>query len=59
MSQVKHDKGFLIVATCHQFYKHSALALIDSLDEHYPDCKVMVVCHEDFKEDFELYPQVV
>ena len=59
MSQVKHDKGFLIVATCHHFYKSSALALIDSLDEYYPDCKIMVVCHEDFKEDFEMYPQVV
>ena len=58
-SQIRYDKGFIVVASCHSFYKTSALNLIDSLDEYYPDCKVMVVCHEDWKEDFAQYPQVV
>lgn len=59
MTARKYDKGFLIVATCHAMYKNSALALIDSLDEYYPDCKIMVVCPEEWKWEFEAYDQVV
>lgn len=59
MNQVRYDRGFLIVATCHAMYKNSALSLIDSLDEYYPECKIMVVCPEEWREEFEQYTQVV
>ena len=59
MSQIKYKEGFLIVATCHAFYKNSALALIDSLDEHYPDCKIMVATIPEWEQEFRQYPQVV
>jgi len=58
-NQIKFDKGFLIVASCHGFYKNSALMLLDTLDEFYPDCKVMVVCPPAWAEEFKVYPQVV
>jgi hypothetical protein len=58
-NQIKYDKGFLIVCSCHAFYKNSALILLDSLDEYYPDCKVMVVCPPEWEEEFKIYPQVV
>lgn len=58
-NQIRYDKGFIIVASCHAFYKNSALILLDSLDEFYPECKVMVVCPPQWEEEFRMYPQVV
>lgn len=55
----QYDKGFLIVASCHAFYKNSALSLLDSLDEYYPDCKVMIVCPPEWEDEFRVYSQVV
>lgn len=57
--ETKYDKGFIIVATQHAMYKNSALALIDSLDEYYPDCKVMVVTVPEWADEFTDYEQVV
>lgn len=57
--KTKYDKGFIIVATQHAMYKNSALALIDSLDELYPDCKVMVVTVPEWADEFTDYDQVV
>ena len=55
----EYEKGFLIVATLHPWYKNNALVLIDSLDEYYPDCKIFVVTHKEWKSQFEEYDQVV
>lgn len=55
----KYSEGFLIVANMHAMYKNSAICLIDSLEEFYPDSKIMVVCPPQWKSEFELYEQVV
>lgn len=55
----RFKEGFLIVASCHAFYKNSALQLIDSLDEFYPECKIMVVCPPQWEKEFRIYKQVV
>lgn len=57
--ETKYEKGFLIVATQHAMYKNSALALIDSLDEYYPECKIMVVTVPEWADEFTDYDQVV
>lgn len=59
MYKTKYDKGFIIVATQHAMYKNSALALIDSLDEYYPECKIMVVTVPEWASEFEDYDQIV
>lgn len=51
----KYDKGFLIVASVHAFYKNSALMLLDTLDEHYPDCNVMIATIPEWEEEFREY----
>jgi|TARA_R110000851_G_scaffold102985_1_gene219768 hypothetical protein len=55
----QYDKGFVIVASMHSFYKNSALTLIDSLDEYYPDCKIFVVTHKEWADEFKHLDQVV
>ena len=59
MNQIKHNEGFLIVASCHAFYKNSALLLIDSLEEHYPECKIMVSTLPEWGDEFEEFESVV
>ena len=54
-----YDKGFIIVATLHPWYKNNALILLDSLDEYYPDCKVLIVTHKTWADEFKGYDQVV
>ena len=55
----EYEKGFLIVATLHPWYKNNALILIDSLDEFYPDCKIYVVTHKEWVSEFKEYDQVI
>lgn len=59
MTQIKHKEGFLVVASMHQFYKNSAIQLIESLEDYYPEGKVMVACHEEWREEFEQLDNVV
>lgn len=54
-----YEKGFIIVATLHPWYKNNALILLDSLDEYYPDCKVLIVTHKTWADEFRDYDQVV
>lgn len=55
----KYDKGFLIVATLNTWYKNSALALIDNLDEFYPEAKIFVATHKAWADEFENLDNVV
>tara|TARA_R110000822_G_scaffold3972_4_gene16976 strand:- start:1664 stop:2512 length:849 start_codon:yes stop_codon:yes gene_type:complete len=55
----EYEKGFVIVATLHPWYKNNALILLDSLDEYYPDCKVLIATHKEWADDFKEYDQVV
>ena len=59
MNQIKHNEGFLIVASCHAFYKNSALVLIDTLEEYYPDCKIMVSTLPEWEDEFRVFDSVV
>jgi len=59
MTQIKHKEGFLVVASMHQFYKNSAIQLIESLEDYYPEGKVMVACHEEWRQEFEQLDNVV
>ena len=59
MNQILYDEGFLIVATCHAFYKNTALTLIDSLEEYYPECKIMVSTLPEWEEEFREFDSVV
>ena len=53
------DKGFIICVTVKPVFVTLAHNLLDSIDEYYPDAKVMVSTLPQWEDEFKIYDQVV